>query len=185
MLDYEMTPGAAAAPRASWSSDSSLPFDAGRANLVMFVHPKCPCSRASLDELAEALARVEGRPNCAVVFYKPLGGDAGWEQTDLWRQAGSIPGVTRYCDVGGTEAARFAASVSGETFLYDRRGRLLFHGGITASRGHRGENAGRTAIERLLGGDGEPAPRTPVFGCSLAERAAAPAPQSTKEGVQR
>ncbi|HEY6421580.1 MAG TPA: hypothetical protein VIX59_21490 [Candidatus Binataceae bacterium] len=34
--------------------------------------------------------------------------------------------------------------------LYDRRGRLLFSGGITGARGHFGDNAGVSAIVALI-----------------------------------
>jgi hypothetical protein len=46
---------------------------------------------------------------------------------------------------------------------------LIFHGGITAARGHAGMNAGRAALEQFaLSGIGGRA-STPVFGCPLSE----------------
>jgi hypothetical protein len=53
--------------------------------------------------------------------------------------------------------------------LYDAAGRLRFSGGITAARGHAGDNLGRSAIVELLEGDSPTATATPVFGCSLLE----------------
>jgi hypothetical protein len=44
---------------------------------------------------------------------------------------------------------------------------LLFAGGITAARGHAGDNAGRSAIETLLAGGRPGYDRTPVFGCPI------------------
>ena len=71
----------------------------------------------------------------------------------------------------GREAARFGAATSGQTFLYDARGGLLFSGGITGARAHAGDNAGRSAVVTLLNGTGGPAaPRTSVFGCPLFDR---------------
>ena len=110
-----------------------------------------------------------GHVNSTVVFLKPAGFGQDWEKTDLWRTAQSIPGATLFCDVGGTEAGRFGVRVSGETLLYDSAGRLMFHGGLTASRGHRGDNAGRTAVELLLAGLPSPQQHTPVFGCALSD----------------
>jgi hypothetical protein len=51
--------------------------------------------------------------------------------------------------------------------LYDVNGRLLFSGGITGSRGHAGDNAGRTAILALLHREASGRNDTFVFGCSL------------------
>ena len=70
-------------------------------------------------------------------------------------------------DDNGVEARRFHAVTSGQTALYDIEGRLLFSGGITGSRGHSGDNAGRSAIVSLLNtGDAERT-ETSVFGCPL------------------
>ena len=137
----------------------------------MLVHPQCTCSRASLAELAELLARARPRPRTFVLFIKPLGFADGWEQTDLWRTASGLPGVTVFRDEEGREAARFGAATSGQTFLYDARGALLFSGGITAARAHAGDNAGRQSVVTLLNGTATPAaPRTSVFGCPLFDR---------------
>ena len=74
-------------------------------------------------------------------------------------------------DEGGVEASRFGAATSGQAILYDGDGRLVFSGGITAARGHFGDNAGSQALARLLI-DGMPSrPHTPVFGCALFDRA--------------
>src|SRR5262249_13547366 len=51
MLDYENGAGVAATPPARWPAGSRLERVAGRATLVMSVHPHCPCSRASIEEL--------------------------------------------------------------------------------------------------------------------------------------
>jgi len=80
-------------------------------------------------------------------------------------------------DDDGVEAARFGAATSGQVILYDRDGRLLFSGGITASRGHAGDNDGRDAIVSLLGGGRGTRHSSPVFGCSLLE------PSSVKRTV--
>jgi len=92
---------------------------------------------------------------------------ADWEQTDLWRRAASIPGVSLTRDDDGVEAQRFDAATSGQTVVYDGDDRLLFSGGITAARGHEGDNPGRTAILSLLASAGGEQRSTPVFGCSL------------------
>jgi hypothetical protein len=69
------------------------------------------------------------------------------------------------------EAGRFGAETSGHTLLYGADGRLLFSGGITASRGHAGENAGESAIIALVNHQTPLRSQTLVFGCSLTNHA--------------
>jgi hypothetical protein len=70
-------------------------------------------------------------------------------------------------DREGADARLFGAFTSGQTFLYNPGGRLLFNGGITASRGHSGDNIGRDGIVALLHGGTFAQNVTPAFGCSL------------------
>ena len=103
-----------------------------------------------------------------VVFLKPADIEtADWEKTDLWRSAQRIPGVTAISDCNGTEATRFQAATSGFVVLYDSQGRLQFRGGITISRGHSGDNAGRSSIVALLTEGSAIVDRTKVYGCEL------------------
>lgn len=165
---WDNRPGAGAQAHAQWPSDSGLARDRGRPTLVMLVHPQCTCSRASLAELAELLARARPRPKTFVLFLKPAGFADGWEQTDLWRTAHALPDVTVIRDEAGAQTARFGAATSGQTFLYDARGALQFSGGITAARAHAGDNAGRSSLVAMLNGSDAPVvSRTSVFGCPL------------------
>jgi hypothetical protein len=70
----------------------------------------------------------------------------------------------------GSLARQLGAETSGYVALYDANGRLLFSGGITRSRGHEGESAGRRTICALLAGEVVADPKTPVFGCPLFAR---------------
>jgi hypothetical protein len=136
----------------------------------MSVHPHCPCTRASIEELSHLMARGQGLVSAFVLVWTPAGGDAEWGHTDLSKAAAGIPGVTVLADEGGSEAARFGALTSGNTVIYDSRGRLVFAGGITGARGHAGDNAGLdAAVAGLKNASGLPA-RTAVFGCSLREK---------------
>ncbi|HYM11445.1 MAG TPA: hypothetical protein VEU62_11975, partial [Bryobacterales bacterium] len=152
---------------AQWPSGSRARRAAGQATLVMLGHPQCPCTRATIAELALLMTHCQGRVQATVLFLKPAGVDEQWVHTDLWDSAARIPGVHVMEDSGGVEAERFGALTSGQTLLYDANGRLLFSGGITDGRGHEGENPGRDAVEALL--RGEPAGRAKnfVFGCGL------------------
>jgi hypothetical protein len=168
---YSTTPGRPATPPADWPGNLPIEQPMGRAALVMFVHPQCPCSRASLGELALIMAHAGGQLEADVFFYLPAGEASAWARTDLWATAREIPGVHVFEDRQAEVAQSFGAFTSGQTLLYNRDGHLLFKGGITAFRGHSGDNAGRIAILALLQNE---APRTnivpvatPVLGCSL------------------
>jgi hypothetical protein len=164
---HESTPGMAASAPTEWPADSRLQHAGDRSTLVMLAHPHCPCTRASLSELARVMTQAQGRVTAYVLFVKPASFSEGWEKTDLWRSATAIPGVSVVEDNEGIEAGRFHAATSGQTMLYDRDGRLLFSGGITGGRGHEGDNAGRTAIVSLLTVEEANESETPVFGCPL------------------
>ncbi|WP_449070304.1 hypothetical protein [Prosthecobacter sp.] len=114
------------------------------------------------------MAKARGRVQAQVWFYRPAGAPEEWAHTDLWQSAAEIPGVSVAGDEGGAEAARFHATVSGQTLLYGADGRRLFNGGITSSRGHSGDNAGRAAVLALLQNEKLTGVETPVFGCALA-----------------
>jgi hypothetical protein len=114
-----------------------------------------------------------------VVFIKPGGVAAEWEKTDLWQSAARIPDVTVLRDEHGLETQRFGAETSGQTFLYDADGQLLFSGGTTGSRGQAGDNAGRATILALLNRDVPERAASPVFGCPLFAQADRPLSQST------
>jgi hypothetical protein len=163
----ENTPGIRMAVPARWPAASRISPAPGIATLVMFAHPRCPCTRASVGELEKLVARCDGRVRVHVVFYKPHGAPDEWAHTDLWRSAAAIPGVEVQCDEKGAEASLFGAATSGFVMVYDRFGQLRFNGGITSERGHSGDNEGESAIAAILSGQPPRITATPVFGCSF------------------
>jgi hypothetical protein len=164
---YENSPGKRADALEQWPADSSIRLQKDGDTLIVMAHPQCPCTRASVGELAEIMAHTQGRLRTYVVFLKPSDQPVGWEKSDLWESAAAIPGVTVVADVDGTEARRFGVATSGQAMLYDAHGRLLFSGGITSSRGHTGDNAGQSAIIALVNGTTADQSETAVFGCPL------------------
>lgn len=167
LAGYENSPGVGANPSIRFPADSKIPRIAGQATLVMLAHPHCPCTRASVGELALLMAQTQGKAAAYVLFLKPTDFTDEWEKTDLWYSAANIPGVTVVEDEDGAEAKLFNASTSGQTILYDAEGKLLFSGGITGARGHSGDNAGRGAIVSLLNEGKAEQTETEVFGCPL------------------
>jgi len=167
MARYETTPGApASAPRA-WPAGAPLARGEDRPTLVMFAHPRCPCTRASIAQLAEIMVGASRPAMAYVLFYMPHNADASWLETDAWRSASVIPGVQAIRDEGGTVARRFGASTSGQVLVFDATGSLVFDGGITGVRGQMGDNVGSSAVATLLRRESAPAKQTPVFGCDL------------------
>lgn len=178
---YSLTPGAAGNPPALWPAQSRLAHKSGSLTLVMVVHPHCPCTRASIGELEILMAQARGRLDASVIFLKPPGFSDDWTKTSLWHSAAAIPGVSVVVD-DGREARLFGAATSGQTMVYDRSGRLLFSGGITAARGHYGDSAGASEIAALLE---HPTPhdggKTAVYGCALFAPRSSPARRSAEQ----
>jgi hypothetical protein len=164
---YASTPGLTATPPSSWPAESTIVRAPDRATVVMLAHPHCPCTRASMTELAVLMSRLRDRAVAHVLFLLPKGAATDWEKTELWRRAAAIPGVTVHSDVAGVEAARFHAATSGQTVVYDGAGQLLFRGGITGARGHEGDNAGVERIVSLVGSGTADRAESSVFGCPL------------------
>jgi hypothetical protein len=169
---YAARPGEPTSPPVAWPQGSSIDRCDHRPTLVIFLHPHCPCSRASLAELAYVLSRCGGHVSTrAVLLHTPR--LERWSRSEIEEDLAGLPEVNTVRDAGGVEAGRFRVATSGHVLLYDARGRLKFSGGITAARGHRGDNFGRAAVLGwILGEEGDRA-GSPVFGCPLA------APRST------
>jgi hypothetical protein len=171
---YDATAGPKGIRREQWPRESHLRPVAGRFNLVFAAHPRCPCTRASLDELAGIAERCRGTLAIHILCFRPAREPGRWGDTDLRRRAAGIPGVRLLDDPDGDEAARFGALTSGQTLLYDPAGRLRFHGGITAGRGRVGASAGRDAVVALVSGEPSSLTETRVFGCALRTPATSP-----------
>lgn len=160
---YEWTPGLAAEPPARWPASAGPAPD--RPTLLLFAHARCPCTRASLDELAGLVSAARGQLAVRIVLWDPLAPGAG-APGELAAKAAAIQGAALVADDGST-SARFGVRTSGHVLLYDAAGRLAYTGGITAGRGRVGPSPGRRALEEQLAGrPGEGS--APVYGCALA-----------------
>jgi hypothetical protein len=164
---YAATPGASGNPPEKWPPATIIDAPRNLPVLLMIGHPQCPCTRASLSELAKIMSGRQAKVRAYVLFLKPRDFPDVWTKSDLWNTAAGIPGVTVLRDFEGQEASKFNVSTSGHTLLYDGNGNLIFSGGITAARGHAGDNQGAdlvlASIDRGNGGSTS----TPVFGCPV------------------
>lgn len=172
---YNHRPGQSAVAPKQWPSDSSIKRKQGY-TLLLLAHPKCPCTRATMEELAKLLTNTGGGVETFILFVRPKGVPNDWTQTDLWQKAGTMPGVIVLDDNEGTEATRFGAHVSGQALLYNPRGELVFQGGLTESRGQVGDNTGRQAVEDLINQGRSDRAQTDVFGCPLFNETECPVP---------
>ena len=180
LIDYELRAGHIGHVPAVWPDQTTLEQSSRSFELVMFIHPRCPCTAASLEELSKLLPRLgaygksihRGGVRVHVVVLKPELTDASFTDTLLVAQAFEMPGVQLVFDHGGIEAERFGAQTSGHVVLYSPVGRLLFAGGITGTRGHAGDNEGTELVVRAFHQKiiaSQEAARAKVFGCALAE----------------
>ena len=161
------TPGAAGLNVQHWPAASGIQRDTNRATLVMSAHPQCPCTDASIYELAQILTRCQGKVSAKVLFIKPASFPDSWAKTKRWVEVNTIPGAEAILDVDGVESAGFGAKTSGDVAVFDANGRLLFRGGITESRGHAGDNPGADAVIAAIESNTRACFETSVFGCPL------------------
>lgn len=152
-----------------WPVESNIARMTGRPTLVLFLHPKCPCSRATVAELERLpmLVRGETLPDVCVVVAAPRStGDLWWSSPFLDRAA-RLPNAHLLRDPGGVETALFGARISGTVLLFDPAGNRLYAGGVTMSRGHAGDNVGLQAVTSLLVDHDADVPSIPPLGCVM------------------
>ena len=164
---HEFEPGANGSVPLTWPSGSTLNRPTDRPTILLFAHPMCPCTRASLRELTQIISNIRNPADFCVVFARPEGTDSGWSHGLSWNVAAGIPGVRVVEDFACAEVRRFSVVTSGHVLAFDARGSLRFSGGITGSRGHDGDNYGRAAVIHFIEHGGTGCISSPVFGCLL------------------
>jgi hypothetical protein len=163
---FETTPGEAATAPRSWPAASVIRPAKGEWSLVMLVHPRCSCSRASVQELQAILDKSPATVKPYVLVYRPAEFPAGWENTEVVKAASRLRRTKVVLDENGREADLFGGFTSGQTFVYDGTGKLRFAGGITSLRGHAGLNRGRVDIIDIVNQRAQDGSH-PVFGCAI------------------
>jgi len=83
LAQEEFTPVEASPPVALFPASSAVRLVSDKLTLVLFAHPHCPCTRASLRELDILLAETQNRVSVTVVFTIPDGVPVDWEKGDL------------------------------------------------------------------------------------------------------
>lgn len=168
LLKYESKgqDNASKTPQKIQNSDLGLK-ESEQFNLVMFVHPKCPCTMASLTELQKLKTRLP-KLKITIAFMTPDGMEkSDWLKTTNWQKAHEMTGIEFIEDYDGKLAKKFGAEVSGYTIVYNAKNELVYAGGITAGRGHEGDNEGEDKIIAVCNSKFVSSPKAPAFGCGL------------------
>jgi len=164
VVNFETKPAESAQSASAWPADSQLRLADEGATVIMFLHPGCPCSSASLDQLDRLLSETKAPVKTYLVIVGPTDtADVGPNET----RAATISNALLWRDEAGEEAHLFGSQTSGDVFVFDRTGHLRFEGGITAARGHVGANAASAAALSAIEGVSTAECHMPVFGCPL------------------
>ncbi len=169
-MSYDFRPGQLGSARLQWPSETLLKPAPGKLTVVAFIHPRCVCSKATVNQLIKAVARHPEVSVIVPVFAPPKPDTEDWEQAEYVKLLKTgLPDARVIMDQGGLEAARFQAPTSGVILVYDKQAREIFRGGITNRRGGEEDNPGLRAFNRTLttGRHDAFSAYARVFGCSL------------------
>ena len=139
-------------------------------SILLFVHPRCPHSIATVRQLRNILLRENYEINIRLSVLCPPDCRDDWYETSLLEEARRIQGIQVVLDYGGTLTKRYGALTSGMLLFYNDRNQLVFQGGITPTLGHEGDCPGRHSLEQALAGETPKQAQSQVFGCQLFER---------------
>src|SRR5437867_11128633 len=78
LFRYSFAAGKTIAAPSSLPAALATAKPSGRAQLFVALHPRCPCSRATVRELAKILTRSARASDVTVLMYKPA------DQPDRW-----------------------------------------------------------------------------------------------------
>ncbi|QDV47128.1 hypothetical protein Enr13x_70370 [Stieleria neptunia] len=178
LTDYSSRPGRAGqAPRqltdlalleASWTGDvPGIPLGE-MPTLLVFYHPKCPCTAATVRVLERLQPRFKPTLRIIAVAYCPPDQDDAWIESRTTTALSNLTGTQTVIDRGGKLSEQFGALVSGHLLLYGADGRLTFSGGITPYRGHEGDSPSSLDLLRRINAPPDDCGQWAVFGCSIA-----------------
>ncbi len=163
---YMATPGTAGTTPASWPDDAPFARESGRWTFVLAAHPKCPCTRATADQILKTMTRAQDDATLVVLSFttddKPDTAGPG-----VLSSLAHLPNVRFLPDPEGRLSARFGALTSGHLVAFDAAGITRFSGGLTPSRGMVGPATGLAVIEDLLAGRTPKTESAAVYGCPL------------------
>ncbi len=167
LYNYSLKPANMQQVLKNWPEESKIKFAKNQANLVLFLHPHCQCSEASLAELQKIQAQFHKKFKTHLVFILPEGTEQDWIHTKLWKKSQNLANTELIIDKSLQEAKVFASTSSGQVYLFNKERELIFLGGITSARGHQGDSIGNSAIKAYFRSGNMSVEKAPSFGCSL------------------
>src|SRR4051812_19393355 len=78
---YETSPGRQLEAPGDWPQSSAIARSRERPTMLVFVHPRCPCTRATIDELSRIVVENPQALYVKVLYYKPADADSAWDET--------------------------------------------------------------------------------------------------------
>lgn len=158
---YEATPGGTAA-RPTPKPPQKL------ANaLLVFAHPQCPCTQASLQNV-ERFHRDHPEIRAELVLVIPKGAPKEFAEGPTLQWHRKNPWATLVRDEQGAMARSYGATTSGHVIYIDETGRTRFNGGVTRGRGLVGDSTALRNLYQAVSVNGAKlAQNGSVFGCSL------------------
>ena len=159
---------------ASWPSASKIKRTHDSEHLLLFIHPKCVCSHATIDQLKQVLPLSPNDCQFSVAVYCPDGKSQSWLETRLADTIADLKPDEIRLAVDGYEAQQFGVTTSGHLLHFDNNGSLKFSGGITSSRGHRGDCIALKSLKKTLSRKSVHHSQLvtfPVFGCTIRSQA--------------
>lgn len=166
LVRYSQQEGDRGVPPLTWPESHNLSAPVDRAKLLLFAHPHCPCTRASIRQLERVLTASRQKLDFDVILIGNSSVAADWRETPIAIAASALDRANVRFD-GGELARVFHVRTSGHILLYDSRGVLKFSGGVNSFRGHEGDSQGAGSLVALLRNTSEDLATSPVFGCPL------------------
>ena len=169
LWQYDSAPGPAGHGNLILASRARSELDEpNRFKICVFLHPRCPCSVATVRELERMLSLIAKPVDVQAYLYCPRSETEGWTKVGAGEVVRKIPGMNVTIDWEADLARQLGVGTSGHVLVYSPSGDLRFTGGITTSRGHEGDSTGKLSILSTINSGVETGVlEEPVYGCPL------------------
>ena len=181
LADYSNRPGLQGTTPETWPSelfdaDSSLAIGRakGQRAVLLFYHPHCPCTKATVRCLERLSTRFSQKPDFVAIAFCPSSENESWIESPITDSLRKGQHTRIVVDWDGQLSRRFGVYTSGHTVVYDESGKLLFSGGFTPGRGHEGDGPAASELLERINGQTKTLTRWPVFGCAIIDPEVAP-----------
>ncbi len=158
LVDFEPPP--------PFIADASTNGSAKESTVILFYHPHCPCTKATVNNFKTISENIEARVHLLALAYRPKDSNETWIETEITKQLREL-GFEIATDTDGTFCRQFDVYTSGHILVYESNERLVFNGGITTSRGHEGSNYALADFLKSIDGSRDANSVWPVFGCPI------------------